>query len=87
MEFDKWDEYTCDILNRAFVYPQLHNMFKGTSSLGNIYDDNTSFKAKRARLYELLPKKIHHLNGWKTGSSAEIIRSVCRNNKCLEKEN
>jgi hypothetical protein len=62
LEFDKWDEYTCDILNRAFVYPQLHNMFKGTSSLGNIYDDNTSFKAKRARLYELLPKKIHHLN-------------------------
>lgn len=62
LEFDKWDEHTCDILQRAFVYPQLHNMFKGTSSLGNIYDDKTSFKAKRARLYDLLPKKIHHLN-------------------------
>jgi hypothetical protein len=61
-EFTEWNNYTSNILKKSFVMPQVHNMFNGVTSLGNVYSDTNSFQVRRDEIYNSLPKKIAHLN-------------------------
>jgi hypothetical protein len=59
-EFKSWDEVNKQILKNGFVMQQLHAIYSGNASLGNLYENRT-FITKRDFLIKSLPVKLNHL--------------------------
>lgn len=61
-EYDYWNKVNTNILDKAYVYRQLFQMYSGASNyLGNVNIDKNSFQGKRDRVLYCLPRQLGHL--------------------------
>lgn len=61
-EYDNWNKVNTNILDKAYVYRQLFQMYSGASNyLGNVNIDKNSFQGKRDRVLYCLPTQLGHL--------------------------